>query len=102
MAKEKQRPEAIGAAIARFLNTSGLGARVEQAQIVAKWPELVGAEIAAVTQALSVTPDGVLMVAVRSHPWMNELSMMERELLAVVNQAMPATPIKQIRLHLTR
>ena len=102
MSKEKQRPTAIGEAIARFLSGSGLGARVEQAQVVMQWPELVGPQIAAVSKALSVTQDSVLLVAVNSHPWMTELSMMERELLEVINNAVPATPIRQIRFQLTR
>ncbi|MEP7347308.1 MAG: DUF721 domain-containing protein [Gemmatimonadaceae bacterium] len=102
MPKDKQRPTAIGEAIARFLSGSGMGTRVEQAQAVLQWADLVGPQIAGVTEARSVTQDGVLLVAVNSHPWMTELSMMERELLEAINQAIPATPVRQIRFQLTR
>ena len=102
MDRNKARPTAIGEAIARFLKGSGLGPRAEQAQVVLQWAELVGPQIAAVTEARSVTQDSVLLVAVNSHPWMTELSMMERELLEVINRAMPATPVRQIRFLLTR
>ena len=102
MSREKQGPTSIGEAIARFLSSSGLGARVEQAQVVTQWAELVGPQIAAVSKALAVTPDNVLLVAVNSHPWMSELSMMERELLEVINRAAPAAPVRQIRFQLTR
>jgi predicted nucleic acid-binding Zn ribbon protein len=102
MTREKARPTAIGDAIARFLSGSGLGRRVDQAQVVVQWAELVGPQIAAVTRALAVTQDNILLVAVNSHPWMTELSMMERELLEAVNRATPATPVRQIRFQLTR
>lgn len=102
MTDQKPRPVAIGEAITRFLSGSGLGTRVEQAQVVMRWAELVGPRIAAVTKALSVTQDSVLLVAVNSHPWMTELSMMQRELLEVVNRATPAAPVREIRFQLTR
>ena len=46
------------------------------------WPRLVGQQIAAVTKPLSVTADGTLFVAVTTHAWMTELSLLEPELLA--------------------
>ena len=102
MANDNSRPTALGEAIARFLRGSGLGPRVEQAQVVMQWAELVGPQIAAVSRALAVTQDNILLVAVNSHPWMTELSMMERELLEVVNRATPTTPVRQIRFQLVR
>jgi len=104
MANERKRPKAtaIGDAIAGFLSSSGMGSRVEQAQVVLRWADLVGPRIAAVSRAVSVTQDHVLLVAVNSHPWMTELSMMERELLEAVNRVTPATPVRQIRFQLTR
>ncbi len=102
MPNEKRRPSKIADAVKGFLSESGLGIRVQQAEVVQLWPRLVGPEIASVTQALAVSPDGVLFVAVRSHAWMSELSMMERELLEVVNRATPSAPLKGIRLQLAR
>ena len=56
-----------------------------------------GPAVAAATQPLSVTSDGTLIVAVRSSAWMNELSMMEKELLAALNRANPSAPLSRIR-----
>lgn len=102
MPNDKPRASPIGAAVQSFLKSSGLGGRVQQADVVTRWGELVGPEIAAATQAISVSPNSVLLVAVRSHAWMTELSLLERELLEAVNRATPAAPIRQIRFQLAR
>ena len=62
----------------------------------------MGPEIAGATQALSITDDGTLFVAVRSHAWMSELTMMERELLASVNRITGDKPILKLRWTLMR
>ncbi|MFN8571906.1 MAG: DUF721 domain-containing protein [Gemmatimonadaceae bacterium] len=102
MPNDRRPPSTIADALKGFLKQSGLGVRVQQAEVVQLWPQLVGPEIAGATQALAVSPDGVLFVAVRSHAWMNELSMMERELLEVVNRVTPTAPLRGIRLQLAR
>ena len=97
-----KRPAPIASAIAQFLEQSGLRARVEQASVVPEWPTLVGAQISAVTEPLSITSDGVLFVAVRTHAWMSELSLLEPELLAAINRRPDRAPVKKIRWQLMR
>ena len=97
-----KRPEPISAAISQFLEQSGLRERVDQASVVPEWPRLVGSQIAAVTEPLSVTADGVLFVAVRTHAWMSELSLLEPELLASLNGRADRPPVKKIRWQLMR
>jgi predicted nucleic acid-binding Zn ribbon protein len=97
-----KRPAPISAAIAQFLDQSGLRARVDQASVVPEWPSLVGAQISAVTEPLSITSDGVLFVAVRTHAWMSELSLLEPELLASINGRPGRPAVKKIRWQLMR
>jgi predicted nucleic acid-binding Zn ribbon protein len=97
-----KRPQRISAAISSFLEQSGIRARVEQASVVPEWPSLVGPQIAAVTDPQMVTADGVLFVAVRTHAWMNELSLMEPELLASLNRRGGREPVRKIRWQLMR
>jgi predicted nucleic acid-binding Zn ribbon protein len=97
-----KRPQPISAAIARFLDQSGLRERVEQSSVVPEWPALVGDKIAAVTEPLSVTADGVLFVAVRTHAWMSELSLLEPELLTALNRREGPTRVRKIRWQLMR
>jgi len=90
----------LGDALRRFLQQRGLEHRVEQVAAVEHWPRVVGPAVAAATQALSVGADGTLLIGVRSSAWMNELSLMERELLDAVNRENPTARIKRIRWQL--
>lgn len=73
--------EALDAWIAR----SGMVKRLDLAAAVEAWPDAVGPQVAAVTRALSVTPDGTLMVRVATHAWATELGMMAPRILARIN-----------------
>lgn len=100
MNERKRKPTTLADALGGFLEKSGLAKRVEQATIVEQWPELVGPQIAAVTKALSITPDGTLFVAVASHGWMTELSLMEPQLLRSINVAEGRADVRKIRFRL--
>ncbi len=82
---EPVAPTPLGEALARWLTDSGLAKRFDLATVVEEWPELVGPQIAAVTQAQSVTPDGTLMVRVATPGWATELGLMTPKILARVN-----------------
>jgi len=90
----------LGAALRGFLKKAGLARRVEQAAALETWPRVVGPAVAAATKPLSVGADGTLVVGVRSSAWMNELSLMERDLLEAVNRENPSAPIHRIRWQL--
>ena len=96
------RSRAIAEALADMLRLTGLEADVARAGILAAWPALVGAQIAGVTQPRMMTEDGTLVVGVRSHGWMQELSLMERQLVAKLAAAGAATPVRRIRWELLR
>ena len=98
MNNDNRRPSAIGDLLAGVLANAGIGDRVAQAAVVPEWAALVGPQIAAVTEPLSVTPDGTLWVAVSTHAWMTELQAMEPELLRTLNGAPDRPPVTRIRL----
>ena len=102
MSKQKKRPQPVGDAIASFFKSSGLSDRIDQAQIIPEWASLVGAQIASVTHPISITPDGVLFVAVKTHGWMTELSMMEPDLLRALNQRTGNSKVVRIHWRLMR
>jgi predicted nucleic acid-binding Zn ribbon protein len=102
MTGRRKKPEALGDALKQFLDQAGLAERVAQAEVVPEWPGLVGAQIARVTVPLSVTPDGTLFVAVTTHAWMTELSLMEPELLKALNGQPGRPPVARIRWLLKR
>ena len=91
------RPVRVDAVINSFLKTSGLALRVTQARVIPEWAQLVGPQVAAVTEPLRVTAGGTLFVAVSSNPWMAELSLLEPELLAAINGKGGRQRVKKIR-----
>jgi predicted nucleic acid-binding Zn ribbon protein len=102
MVARKTRPEPIGEALSSFLEQSGLAERVSQASIIPEWAGLVGAQIAAVTDPLSIARDGTLFVAVRTNAWMTELSLMEPQLLAALNGKPGRARVERIHWRLMR
>ncbi len=83
---ERREPARVGEMLAEWLRRAGLTRRVDLARAVEDWPALVGPQIAAVTRADSVTPDGVLRVRVASAAWATELSLMAPRILARLNE----------------
>lgn len=102
MSPAKKRPSSLGDVLAGVLKNSGIAARVEQAAVVPEWAGLVGAQIAAVTEPMSVAADGTLFVAVTTNAWMTELSLMEPELLRALNGKDGRPAIRRIRWVLKR
>jgi len=100
--KKKKKPEPVANIVADVLARRGLSARVEQAGIIPEWAQLVGDQIAAVTEPRSVSANGTLFVAVTTNAWMNELSLLEPELLRSLNARGMRAPIKRIRWQLRR
>lgn len=95
---DKRRPSSIADVLAGVLADAGIAERVAQAAVVPEWAALVGPQIAAVTEPLSVGPDGTLWVAVATHAWMTELQAIAPELLRTLNAAADRPPVARIRL----
>ena len=75
----------VGEVLASYLKRAGLSKRLQQTDVIERWGELVGPQIAAVSQPESVSADGVLRVRVATAPWATELSLMTPRILARVN-----------------
>jgi predicted nucleic acid-binding Zn ribbon protein len=95
---EKSGP--LSGALRSFLKQRGFARRMEQVAAMEAWPDVVGGAVAAATRPLAISADGTMVVGVKSSAWMNELSMMERELVAALNRSNPAAPIQRIRWQL--
>lgn len=96
------RPRAIAEALRDLLKVTGLEKDVARAGVLQAWPQLVGTQIAAVTQPRTMSEDGTLVVGVKTNAWMTELSMMERQLIAKLAAAGGPTPVRKIRWELLR
>lgn len=102
MSHRKRGPERISEALSSYLREAGLDARMVQSAVVPEWPELVGHDIAAVTEPLFVTPDGSLFVAVRTNAWMTELQLLEPQLVAALNSGQERPRVRKLRFQLQR
>lgn len=102
MNEKRRKPVPIAEALSGFLKNRGLAKRMEQTEAIVDWPKAVGAQIAAITTPISITPDGTLFVAVATHSWMTELSLMEPDLLAALNSVEGREKVRKIRFQLRR
>ena len=93
---KKKSPTPLAEALTSYFKQAGLTKRVQQAGIIEEWAELVGSQIARVTEPDSITPDGVLRVRVATAAWANELSLMSPRILARLNAGRSGR-VKQIR-----
>ena len=100
--QDAHRPRAIADALADLLKATGLDADVARAGVMSAWAAAVGTQIAGVTEPRMMTEDGTLVVGVKTHGWMQELTMMERQLIAKLEAAGSHTPVKRIRWELLR
>jgi predicted nucleic acid-binding Zn ribbon protein len=99
---KKGQPVSIADVMAQVLAQKGMSERVAQAGVIDEWAAAVGAQIAAVTEPISVTADGVLWVRVTTAAWMNELSLLAPTLLQRLNAVPGRAPVKQLRFRLGR
>ena len=76
----------IGDAIDTYVRHAGIKRRLDQASVIPEWAELVGPRIAEVATPIVVRQDGVLVVAVRSSAWMQELQLHSPEILRKLGQ----------------
>ena len=99
---KKRTPAKLGDVLASVLQHAGLTDRVAQAAVIPEWPSLVGSQIASVTEPLMLQQDGTLVVMVKTHAWMQELTFLEPELLRSLNRDTSRPPVRRLRWMLQR
>lgn len=99
-AKKKGAPSSIADVMAAVLAQKGMTERLQQVTVIDEWATVVGAQIAAVTEPVSVTADGVMWVRVNTAAWMNELSLLAPTILQRLNAMPGRTPVRQLRFRL--
>ena len=102
MSERRRGPAKVGDALAEMLAGSSLGARIARAEVLGRWAGAVGPQIAAVTHARAIAENGTLSVSVKTSGWVQELSMMERSLIAKVNKSAGTEVVRKIRWELMR
>ena len=80
------KPTTLGEALSKYVRRAGFKRRLDQASVIPEWAELVGPKIAEVTTPVVVRDNGVLVVAVKSSAWMQELQLNSPEILRKLGQ----------------
>jgi hypothetical protein len=78
-------PERISRIVPRVLKDMNIGGRVRNWQVVDKWEEIVGPNIASHAKAVSVDSEN-LFIAVDNPVWQSQLFMMKSEILKKVRK----------------
>ncbi|QJR35986.1 DUF721 domain-containing protein [Gemmatimonas groenlandica] len=99
---KKRAPAKLSDVLASVLQHAGLTDRVAQAAVIPEWPSLVGVQIATVTEPLLLQQDGTLVVMVKTHAWMQELTFLEPDLLRSLNRDTSRPPVTRLRWMLQR
>ena len=92
----KSQPKAVGTAIRDLARHLGLEKNLEDYQVITSWADVVGEQIARVTQAQRME-NGVLFVGVSTAPWRAELSMKRVEIMQKINAMLGKNVVKEIR-----
>jgi predicted nucleic acid-binding Zn ribbon protein len=82
-----RRAEKIQDILDRTLRQLGLAERMKEADIVRRFGEIVGGDIAARAEAVSIR-DGKLVVRVASAVWRQELNYSKQEIIDALNRAL--------------
>lgn len=93
---KKRNFSRIGERLPTVLRALGLEQRFREQELLAKWPAVVGPEIAARTEATRVEK-GVLYVHVDHGAWIQELHFIENDLLRKLRGAVRGVTLRRIR-----
>ena len=89
-------PVAVGDALDRLLTTFSWSKPIAEADLVTRWPEIVGAEVAQHAVALHLDK-GVLVVQCDSTAWATQLRTLRTSLVTKCVQACPDAGMKSIQ-----
>lgn len=92
----KSQPKSIGSAIQDLAKHLGLEKNLEEYQVITSWQDIVGEQIAKISQAQRME-NGVLFVGVSTAPWRAELSMKRIEIMQKINGMLGKNVVKEIR-----
>jgi predicted nucleic acid-binding Zn ribbon protein len=95
-AGNRGRPVSIQDAMLNLMRELGIAPKMAQYDVLAAWPDVVGPQIARVTNPQRME-NGILYVAVTTAPWRAELSMKRLELIEKLNTHVGTRILNDIR-----
>lgn len=93
--------QSLGQIITQLIRDLGIDKKIKEQQLIARWPEVVGDQIAHHTRATTCEA-GTLFVEVESASWRHELLYMKPIIIERLNQTAESHVIQDIILTTTR
>lgn len=90
-------PQPFGALANAVAKSRGWSPKVAEGTVFGQWPRVVGDDIAAHAEPVSLT-DGVLAVSAESTAWATQLRMMQAQILAKIAAAVGDGVVKSLRI----
>ncbi len=91
-------PKGMAEVLSGLSTELGWNQTLAQSEILDSWPEIVGPELAAHSNPISIQ-DGVLTVGCDSTAWATQLRLLREELLSRILESQPESGIAQLRFH---
>jgi predicted nucleic acid-binding Zn ribbon protein len=90
-------PQPLGRLVSRMAKDRGWNEQLSGGQVFAKWPQLVGAEVA--QHATPVTlRDGELLVQAESTAWATQLRLLQRQLLQQIAKGVGPNVVRRLKV----
>ncbi len=89
-------PKPLGATLAQWVKGAGVGADLAKANVLGRWPQIVGAEIAAHCEPVSLV-DGELILRAESTAWATQIRGLAPAILGKISTAVGPNVVRKIR-----
>jgi predicted nucleic acid-binding Zn ribbon protein len=86
----------VGDVVRSFLRGAHLEKEMARWQVVLSWPRIVGAEVAAHSEALELR-NQILWVAVPSSSWRQHILFLKPQILSAFRREHPGVPVADVR-----
>ena len=96
MKRPWKQPETTGDILKKGLPKWDFGPTLLRYEVVEKWPDLVGPQIAAKSRATGLQGD-ILLIEVDHPAWVQELNLLKPQLLFKIGRDFPKSGVKNIR-----
>ena len=89
-------PAPLAATLKRWIGEAGVGADLTKATVIGRWAEIVGPDIAAHCEPVSLV-DGVLLLQAESTAWATQIRMLAPQIVIKINQEVGRGSVTRIR-----
>lgn len=91
-------PQLLGDQMDRLVSGRGWGSEVAAGQVMGRWEEIVGSDVAAHAQPVTFEA-GVLVVRAESTAWATQIRMLSSTILAAIERSVGPDQVQELKVH---